>query len=253
MRQHYGHTAEAFQKIVLRWILLWSLSGLAVTLQAQEELSDPGFRIVDFVDIPGDWISGVDGDRNSGVDWGWYLRFRETWTIDPDRPVIIKEVEEYSPLNDSLPDVSPDSLLSRFTGLVRTQADGGEELIFTNVTYEFVLLDPHLQSSGNVPFPSPDSMDRETMALQQALISLVSRRSRAASGFDLKTQLLSVVFHEDWLLDPVTMEITRKVRAITPVIWQRRRTVQGEPVDEGGTGNPVYYKNRLERIELRNP
>ena len=190
---------------------------------------------------------------DTGVDRGWYLQFRERWTIDPDRPVIIKEVEEYRPFNDALPDIPPDSLRQRFASLVRAQAAGTEKLTFRNVTYEFVLLDPHLESSGNVSFPSPDSMDRETAELQRALISLIGRRSSAASGFDLEDQLLSVYFHEDWQVDPVSLEITRKVHAITPVIWQRRKTVQGEPVDEGDTGYPVYYKNRLERIQLRNP
>ena len=252
------------------------LSTPALTLQAQEQLpamvgqlpamdrgirADSGFRIVDFVDLPGDWISGVDGDRNTGVDGdgntgvdgGWHLEFRETWHIDPERPSIVKEVEEYRPLNDSLPDVSPDSLRSRFAALVRAQAADEEVMNLRGITCEFILLDPHLGSSGNVSFPSPDSMDRETIALQRALISLIGRRSRAASGFDLKTQLLSVYFHEDWQLDPVSLEITRKVGAITPVIWQRRKTVRGEPVNDGDTGYPVYYKNTLERIELRNP
>jgi len=229
------------------------MSGPALTLQAQEEISDTGFRIVDFVDLPGEWISGVDGDRNTGVDGGWSLEFRETWYIDPERPSVVKEVEEYRPLNDAMPDLPPDSLRLRFASLVRAQATGTEKLTFRNVTYEFVLLDPHLESSGNVSFPSPDSMDRETMALQQELISLIGRRSSAASGFDLEEQLLSVYFHEEWQVDPVSLEITRKVDAITPVIWQRRKTVQGEPVDEGGTGYPVYYKNTLERIQLRNP
>jgi hypothetical protein len=49
------------------------------------------------------------------------------------------------------------------------------------------------------------------------------------------------------------MALDRQVNAITPVIWQRRRTVEGEPVNDAGTGWPVYYKNSLSRIELRNP
>jgi hypothetical protein len=37
------------------------------------------------------------------------------------------------------------------------------------------------------------------------------------------------------------------------VIWQRRRTAEGEGIDDAETGLPVYYKNPLRRIELRQP
>ncbi|MCD4709533.1 MAG: hypothetical protein K8R52_01695 [Bacteroidales bacterium] len=40
---------------------------------------------------------------------------------------------------------------------------------------------------------------------------------------------------------------------ITPVIWQLRQTAEGEPVHDAETGFPVYYKLKLERIDLRNP
>jgi hypothetical protein len=43
------------------------------------------------------------------------------------------------------------------------------------------------------------------------------------------------------------------VRAITPVIWQRRQTEAGDPVNEADTGLPVYYKNQMQQINLRNP
>ncbi len=237
------------------------LSGPALTLQAQQKISDTGFRIVDFVDLPGGWISGVDmdrntgmdGDRNTGVDGNWSLEFRETWYIDPERPSVVKEVEEYRPLNDALPDLPPDSLRRRFNELVSAQVAGNGKAGIKHITYEFVLLDPHLASSGNVSFPSPEAMDPGTRALQQVLISLAKRRAGAMSGFDPGEQMLSVYFHEEWEVDVAAMTIIKKVRAITPVIWQRRKTVQGEPVNDGATGYPVYYKNVLERIDLRNP
>jgi len=207
--------------------------------------ADSGFRVTDFVDLPGGWTDGKDE--------GWSMEFRETWYIDPERPSVIKEVEEYKPLNDALPDLPPDSLRDRFHELISAQASGDGKAGIKNITYEFVLLDPHLASSGNISFPSPEAMDPGTRALQQALISLVKSRAGAMSGFDPEEQMLSVYFHEEWKVDAAARTIIKKVRAVTPVIWQRRKTVQGEPVNDGATGYPVYYKNVLERIDLRNP
>ena len=218
---------------------------LTSTLQSQEVPPASGFRVIDVVDLPGKLC-------NAGDD-SWYLQFRENWFIDPKKTTISKKVEQYHPLNPAFPDASPDSLRSIFASLIREQPSPEGRVACRGISYEFVLLEPHLEGSGNTSFPSPDSMDEQTLALQQSLVSLVSRRSRMGSLLDLEQQLLSVRFHENWYIDSVTLEITKDVEAITPVIWQRRQTVQGEPVNDPETGSPVYYKNMLERIRLRNP
>ena len=225
--------------------ILGILLSLALPVRSQETPPDSGFRVIDYVDLPGAWSGEDEGE--------WYLWFRERWSIDPRRPAVTKTVDEYRPFNDAIQDASPDSLQQRFALLVGKQPVTDGKVVLKGITYEFVLLDPHLESSGNIAYPSADSMDAGTRTLQQALISLVRRRSYMASMFDLEDQLLSVHFHEDWYMDPVSLAITREVRALTPVIWQRRRTIQGDPVNDAETGYPVYYKNLLQRIELRNP
>jgi hypothetical protein len=122
-----------------------------------------------------------------------------------------------------------------------------------NLSYEFVLLDPHLIASGNTAFPEPDSMDQATRRLQAKLIELIEKLSRTAGQYPLEDQLLSVLFHEDWSLDVETRVITKTVWGLTPVIWQRRQTVSGESINDGDTGLPVYFKLQLENIRLRNP
>ncbi|MGW8316408.1 MAG: hypothetical protein ACWGNV_12465, partial [Bacteroidales bacterium] len=99
----------------------------------------------------------------------------------------------------------------------------------------------------------PDSMDRNTRELQGAFIALLKNRTLNGNRYDWKQEMLSVEFLEQWSIDPATLEITRTVESVTPVIWQRRQTKEGEPVDEAGTGYPVYYKNSLRPVPLRNP
>jgi len=96
-------------------------------------------------------------------------------------------------------------------------------------------------------------MDAATRSLQSELISFIKSCSSVGSWYDLPNQLLSVQFHEEWVIDPVTLQISKKVRGITPVIWQRRRTEAGESINDADTGLPVYYKNQLPPIQLRNP
>ena len=81
---------------------------------------------------------------------------------------------------------------------------------------------------------------------------MILKRYPEVKRYDPDKQLLSVIFHEEWFMDPVSGQITKKVLGLTPVIWQRRLTTTGDPVNEAGTGKPVYYKNQLSRIELRN-
>jgi hypothetical protein len=188
-----------------------------------------------------------------GADTGTFLELWETWTFDPEKPAILKETSRYlvrSP-RDSL--ATPQEGMLRFTAMVRNLAHGNDPVHLKGIRYEFNLLDPHLEGSGTEGFPEPDSMDRATRALQAALIRMVEKRIPRIGQYRLEEQLLSVWFQEEWIIDPVSMEITRSVGALTPVIWQRRRTVEGEPVDEAGTGWPVYYKNPLSPVYLRNP
>jgi len=226
-------------------ILLFIMLAATGKVHAQETLPDSGFRVIDVVDLPGKWSNERDGD--------WYLQFRERWIIDPKKTVLTKKVKKYHPLNHSLPGVQADSLQHLFASMIRELASTEGKVAYRGISYEFILLEPHLEGSGNTSFPSRDSMDQQTLQLQRELASLISRRSRMASLLDLEEQLLSVHFHEDWYIDPTTLEITKEVQALTPVIWQRRKTVQGEPVNDADTGYPVYYKNMLERIQLRNP
>lgn len=206
-------------------------------------LQETGRDVFDVVALPSAWTGQT----------GWEIHFRETWTIDRQRPAIRKIVENWIPRNDSLGQLSADSLKTLFTSLVRMNLAPGETTFRADMHYEFLLLDPHAAGSGITGFVSPDSMDRETRDLQKGLIGLLDRSSRTGSRFDLEEQLLSVWFRETWELDPTTREFTREVGSVTPVLWQRRQTSEGETIDEPGSGYPVYYKNRLQPFPLRNP
>ncbi len=173
-------------------------------------------RLVDYVEMKEEVQGGEDSLH--------ILKFLEDWIIDPIHPSISKEVLEF---DGSLP--------------------------FRNISYEFHLLDPHLLSSGNKAFSEPDSMDGPTRKLQKELITLVTARGNIEERYQLEDQLLSVIFHEEWRQNPETLQVTKKVRAITPVIWQRRQTEAGDPVNEADTGLPVYYKIELQQLSLRNP
>ncbi len=86
----------------------------------------------------------------------------------------------------------------------------------------------------------------------------------------------TVEFHEQWRVNAANSSISKKVngyevscanrigdiltaeesvrlRGISPVIWQQRQTADGEPIHDAATGLPVYYKLKLQRIDLRNP
>jgi hypothetical protein len=166
------------------------------------------------------------------------LRFLEDWMIDPRANSILKQVVRWdsccSEIFSSLPIKN---------GAIR----------IGNISHEFHLMDPHLVASGNKAFPEPDSMDAPTRQLQDQLIALVIARSDAGKRYHLSEQLLSVIFVEEWSINPTTLKISKKVRALTPLIWQRRQTETGEPINEAETGLPVYYKFELQQIALRNP
>ncbi len=201
---------------VLPLLGLLCLPAIYMDAQSQEQVEDRKHRLVDHIEVS----VAIPGGEDSLST----LRFLEEWVIDPIQASISKQVLEF---------------------------DG--TISFKNISYEFHLLDPHLVSSGNRAFPEPDSMDEPTRQLQEALIALISARANFKQTYRLEDQILSVIFYEEWSQDPETFEVTKRVRAITPVIWQRRQTEAGDPVNEANTGLPVYYKNQLQQINLRNP
>jgi hypothetical protein len=124
---------------------------------------------------------------------------------------------------------------------------------FEDIYYEYNLLDPHMPDAAQLDTPGTGIHDPYTRRLQNDLIALCMRRSDQLEGYNLKEQLLSFYFHETWFIHPVSLRVTKRVNSITPVIWQQRRTTDGLPVNDAATGLPVYYKNPLQRIQLRNP
>ncbi len=207
--------------------------------------SQETFRVIDHVDLPG----ALGGGEGSTL----YLEFRETWEFDAERPSLRKEAS-VPHLRDSKDTTrSTVELLRSFSDRVRMLPVREGRVVIEKIRYEFNLLDPHLVGSGVEGFPVPDSMDTATRQLQEAFIALVKHRSVNRERYDWEQQMLSVSFLEEWSIDPETLEVTRLVESVTPVIWQRRETEEGVPVDEAGTGYPVYYKNSLRPVPLRHP
>jgi len=68
--------------------------------------------------------------------------------------------------------------------------------------------------------------------------------------YDLKKNVYSIIFFEEWYIDPETLFIEKRVNEIAPVLWQRRRGAGGYPIDDPETGYPVYFKSILFRIPL---
>jgi len=174
-------------------------------------------------------------DRSDPGDSACYVEFRESWTFST-RGTLSKEVQSYkfSCSGESIP-----------------PADGITRI--TDINYEFMLLDPHAIETGNTGFSEPDSMDAPTRKLQTCLIELAQKYIRFDKDYNPEEQLLSIYFHEEWEVNPEKEVIRKKVRAITPVIWQRRQTAEGQGINDADTGLPVYYKNPLHRIQLRQP
>lgn len=186
-------------------------------------------RIIDFVEVPAQWSSAGDSVC--------FIEFHEQWTF-MDKGRLIKEVttQDYTCAREQ-----------------RVLSLPQEATRIRDISYEFVLLDPHLPESGNRAFREPDSMDLPARKLQSDLIELIEAYGSLHPRYDPREQLLSVYFHEEWVIGPDTGSIRKKILGITPVIWQRRQTEEGLGVDDGDTGLPVYYKNPLHRINLRQP
>lgn len=178
-------------------------------------------RVVDRMDLP----AALAGQ----TDQSWIVEFIEIWTIDTERPGIQKRVDSIRIFGDPETD---------FWSMVRKHSPGGGETRIGEVSHEFMLMDPENQHANNLHAP---------------MVSMVSLYSETAGSYNLDDQLLSVCFHETWILDPDSATVIKRVSGITPVIWQRRQTEDGDPVNDAETGLPVYFKLELERIPLRNP
>jgi len=173
------------------------------------------YELLDFMDLP----SGLKIHPDSSCT----MESREVWTVNPGNFTISKKVESYTlPCGNRIP-----LILS-----------SGEEVRLNGITYEFSFLDAH-----QTPIQS----------LQDDIATMVRHRIPGNSVYDLTAQLLSVRFHEEWIINPEDQEITKIVNGITPVIWQRRQTAEGVAVNDAETGLPVYYTLELDRINLRHP
>jgi len=201
-------------------------SGFCVKPLAAQEAS---FQLIDFVEPPAELQAMGEGDC--------FIEFGEQWTF-LEKGALSKEVrsQKLSCSEDPGDLVLPD-----------------EKLRIKNIQYEFMLLDPHLLESNDQAFAEADSMDKSTRELQIRLIELIGNYISLSSRYDPRQELLSVYFHEEWILDPESPVIIKKVKGLTPVIWQRRKTTEGKSINDGDTGLPVYYKNPLRMITLRQP
>ena len=217
-------TMKTIRHIVV--LLAMAAAGCWMNPLAAQEAT---FQLIDFVELPAEW-------RPLGEP-GCHIEFGEQWTF-LDKGALSKEVKSQKlscseePGDLSLP---------------------GERLRIKHIQYEFMLLDPHLLESDNQAFAEADSMDKSTRELQARLIELIGHYISLSSRYDPRQELLSVYFHEEWILDPESPVIIKKVKGLTPVIWQRRKTTEGKSINDGDTGLPVYYKNPLRKITLRQP
>jgi hypothetical protein len=191
---------------------------------------DQSFRVTDRINLPVQ-LAGQEAPA-------WYLVFEGTWTVGAKWALVTKTVDRYMVFDHQDPNADADSLRAGFRDLLGASLSSRGRNRFTGITYEFLLReDPDLAAHP----------------LQEALIPLIRRRSAMAGHYDLESQLNSLLFREEWHVDPVSLEITRKVTGITPVIWQRRRTKEGIPVNDAESGLPVFYKINLEQLIQRNP
>lgn len=172
-------------------------------------------RIHEVMDLP----AKLDPDGNLECT----IEFHEEWNLRIPESSISKRVDSF---RVSCADSS------------RTVFPAEGKLRIRDISYEFSFLDPN----GEV-----------LRELQEAFIALISGRKPFPPIYQPKKQLLSVYFHEEWILDADRGQLQKHVSGITPVIWQMRQTVDGEPVLDGDTGYPVYYKQSMDRIQLRQP
>jgi len=173
------------------------------------------YHLLDFMDLP--------SALNIHPDSSCTMESREVWTVNAQNFTISKKVESYTvPCGNRITAVS----------------SSVKEIRLIGITYEFSFLDPH---------------QGPMQSLQDDLATMVSRRIPVNGVYNLPEQLLSVRFHEEWIIKPESQEIIKIVRGITPVIWQKRQTTEGEAIYDAETGLPVYYTLELDRIDLRHP
>ena len=68
---------------------------------------------------------------------------------------------------------------------------------------------------------------------------------------DLSERIYSLVFEEEWFLDPATLFIQKKVRSVTPLYWKVQYSGENEiQMDETGE-HPVFEKIPLFRLEFK--
>jgi len=203
---------------------------LLVAFGAAARAQDQSFPVTDRINLPVQ-LAGQEAPP-------WYLVFEGTWTVGAKGAFVTKSVDRYMVIDHQDPNADADSLRAGFRDLVGASLSSRGRNRVTGITYEFLLReDPDLAAHP----------------LQEALIPLIRAGSTMAGHYDLESQLNSVLFHEEWHVDPVSFDITRKVTGITPVIWQRRKTKEGIPVNDAESGLPVFYKINLERVSPRNP
>jgi len=147
--------------------------------------------------------------------------FDEVWTIHPQKAGLKRQVLDYRVMKNG--QEVRDWPGAQYAGKIR---------------YEVHLKDPQTGETGS---------------LHASIAELVARHAVAARQYDMKEQLISVKLSERWTFDPDTRALARNVETLTPVIWQRRQTSEGEPLDDPDTGLPVYYRLELESIGIRNP
>lgn len=203
------------------------LASLLILLACQgfsQALAQPGHhRVLDRVDLP--------AELNPLQSPDCVMEFQEEWILDHAGFSISKKADAFVlSCEDNTELVFP--------------AKG--ELRIKNITYEFSFLD--LQKEA-----APALQEEDVQKLQSDFIELINNRFPLPEFYNLKEQLLSIYFHEDWILEADNQEIRKQVKGITPVIWQQRQTAEGIAVPDPETGYPVYYKLKLERIDLRQP
>jgi hypothetical protein len=191
---------------------------LAIHTFNPTEAQETMYEVLDVMDLPPE----LNPKRKTSCS----LEFQEQWILNVGKASISKVVNAYEiSCKDS------------------TDVPGLPEGAFRlkNLSYEFSFLD------------LMDAMDQKAIELQEAMIALIKDRYPIPELYDPRKQLLSVYFHEDWVLEADHQLIKKTVKAITPVIWQERRTAEGEALHDAETGYPVYYILKLERIDLRQP
>jgi hypothetical protein len=188
---------------------------LAIQAFSPAMAQETRFQVLDVMDLPPE----LNPKRQASCS----LEFQEQWVVNVATSSISKKVDAYG---ISCTDSSDLAFLPEGAHRIK------------EISYEFSFL---------------NLSDPQERKLQEALISLINQSFPIPDVYEPAEQLLSVYFHEDWVIEADHQEFRKRIKALTPVIWQERQTADGEPIPDGETGYPVYYKLKLDRIELRQP